>query len=106
MKILERDTLEAVMPGTTHRLDMDGVEAVIYYEDARRAHMLLPDGKNFSGSWQLHDDGYSVDWTNGPSASWKLGLDDGAILFIVEHVTYKRAVDLQRVEWQAPQVLQ
>ena len=97
MKILERDTLEAVMPGTTHRLDMDCVEAVIYYEDARRAHMLLPDGKNFSGSWQLHDDGYSVDWTNGPSASWKLGLDDGAIHYIdVEGTARAR---LTRIEY-------
>lgn len=82
MKILAKDTLEAVMPGTTHRLDMGGMEAVIYYEDAQRAHMLLPDGKAYSGRWRLDRDGYSVDWTNGPSAAWKLGRDEGGVHYI------------------------
>lgn len=82
MKILERDTLEAMLPGATHRLDMGGVEAVIYYEDASRAHMLLPEGKSYSGDWRLHDDGYSVDWTNGPSARWKLGRAEDGIHYI------------------------
>lgn len=82
MKILDKDTLEAVMPGATHRLDMGGVTAVIYYEDESRAHMLLPDGKAYSGRWRLHDDGYSVDWKDGPSAAWKLGREDGAIHYI------------------------
>ncbi len=82
MRFLDRDTLEAVMPGTTHRLDMGGVEAIIYYENAERAHMLLPDGKAFSGVWRLDGEGYSVDWTGGPSATWKLGLEDGAIHYV------------------------
>lgn len=82
MKILDRDTLETVMPGTTHRLDMGGAEAVIYYEDENQAHMLLPDGKAYSGRWRLEGDGYSVDWTNGPSAAWKLGHDGSAVHYI------------------------
>jgi hypothetical protein len=82
MKILRKDILEALMRGATHRLDMGGVEAVIYYEDAMQAHMLLPDGKAYSGRWRLADDGYSVDWTNGPSASWKLGHDGDMIHYI------------------------
>ncbi|MEX0954409.1 MAG: hypothetical protein WDZ83_04260 [Rhizobiaceae bacterium] len=82
MKILDQDTLMAVMPGATHRLDMGGVTAVIYYEDESRAHMLLPDGKDYSGRWRLHEDGYSVDWKDGPSAAWKLGRADGAIHYI------------------------
>ncbi len=82
MKILDRNTLQAMMPGTTHRLDMGEVEAIIYYEDESQAHMQLPDGKTYSGRWRLEGDGYSVDWTNGPSATWKLGHDGGKIHYI------------------------
>ncbi|MBO6718938.1 MAG: hypothetical protein JJ913_13355 [Rhizobiaceae bacterium] len=82
MKILEKDTLEAIMPGTTHRLDMGNVEAIIFYEDAEKAHMLLPDGKAYSGKWELRERGYSVDWTNGPSATWQLGRADGSIHYL------------------------
>ena len=82
MKILEKDTLEAIMPGTTHRLDMGNVEAIIFYEDDEKAHVLLPDGKTYSGKWCLSERGYSVDWTNGPRAAWQLGRADGSIHYI------------------------
>lgn len=82
MTILDKDTLAVIMIGTTHSLDMNGKEATIYYETVTRAHMRLPDGTRRSGHWRLVEDGYAVDWENGPSASWKLVHRDGAIDYV------------------------
>lgn len=96
MKMLDRDTLEAIMPGTTHRLEMGGAEAIIYYEDEDKAHMLLPDGKAYSGRWRLEGDGYSVDWTDGPSAAWKLGRAAGGIHYVdVEGMARARLTSIE-----------
>lgn len=34
--------------------------------------MLLPDGTRYHGTWRLDEDGYRVDWRDGPTASWQL----------------------------------
>ena len=60
MTILRKDTLSLIMPGTTHVIDMGGKQAFIYYENATEAHMLLPDGRRYHGSWELGDDGYTL----------------------------------------------
>jgi len=72
MSILDRNALCAIMPGATHVLDMGGRQAFLYYEDERRAHMLLPDGTRRHGEWRLTAEGYEVDWRDGPHAAWKL----------------------------------
>ena len=82
MSILDRDALSLIMPGATHVLDMGGRQAVLYYENERRAHMLLPDGTRRHGEWRLTADGYEVDWQGGPSAAWKLDRRPGGIDYL------------------------
>ncbi len=84
MAILNRDLLAVIMLGATHVIDMGGKEAFIYYENQRKAHMLLPDGTRFDGDWSLLDDGYRVEWKQGPSGSWKLDHTPGAIDYLDE----------------------
>lgn len=82
MTILKRDSLAVVMTGTTHTIDVDGKNAFIFYKDETEAHMLMPDGKRFSGRWEMLEDGYRVDWTDGPNGSWKLDHRPGAIDYL------------------------
>ena len=82
MAILRKDTLRIIMVGATHVIDMGGKTAFIHYETEETAHMLLPDGTRFDGSWSLLDDGYRVEWTNGPTGSWKLDYNPGAIDYV------------------------
>ena len=83
MAILHKDTLRIIMVGATHVVDMGGGKtAFIHYETAKTAHMLLPDGTRYDGNWSLLDDGYSVEWANGPTGSWKLDHNPGAIDYV------------------------
>ena len=82
MTILNKDTLAIIMIGTTHVIDMGGESAFIHYETAEKAHMLLPDGSRFHGQWALLDDGYKVEWADGPAGAWKLDHRPGAIDYI------------------------
>lgn len=70
------------MVGATHVIDMGGKIAFIYYETSERTHMLLPDGTRYGGRWELLDDGYRVEWTNGPAGVWKLDHKPGAIDYV------------------------
>jgi hypothetical protein len=80
--ILTKDILETIMVGATHVIDMGGKTAFIYYENAERAHMLLPDGTRFDGRWELLDAGYRVEWTNGPTGVWSLAYGPGTIDYV------------------------
>ncbi|MCG6857042.1 MAG: hypothetical protein LJE67_03155 [Salaquimonas sp.] len=104
MAKLDEPALAAIMVGATHVLDLDGKEAVIYYQDADKAHMLLPDGTALSGKWRLEKGGYSVDWTNGPNASWSLdNYASGRIGYV--DATGTRRADLTRIEFGNPENL-
>ncbi|WP_163266425.1 hypothetical protein [Chelativorans alearense] len=72
MPVLENTALALLLVGTTHVLSVGGKEAVIYYEDEDTAHMLLPDGTAYTGSWRMEAKSYAVDWHDGPSARWML----------------------------------
>lgn len=82
MAILNKDALFLIMLGTTHVIDMGGKQAFMYYENATDAHMLLPDGTRYHGIWRLGEDGYSVEWRGGPSASWQLDHTPGVISYV------------------------
>ncbi|MEO5758137.1 MAG: hypothetical protein ABIQ51_14910 [Mesorhizobium sp.] len=82
MTILNKETLAIIMAGTTHVIDMGGKNAFIHYETGERAHMLLPDGTRFHGQWRLLDDGYKVEWQDGPTGVWKLDHAPGAIDYV------------------------
>ena len=82
MMTLERPMLAAILVHTTHEIDMgEGRQATIYYESENRAHMRRPDGVVMTGSWRLLDDGYAIDWQNGPSATWMLKAAPGRISY-------------------------
>lgn len=83
MHTLEKPTLAALLINATHEIDMgEGRHASIYYETESRARMRLPGGLIMSGEWRLLEDGYAVDWQNGPSATWKLAAGPGCIAYI------------------------
>lgn len=82
MTILNKDALAIIMIGTTHVIDMGGKNAFIHYETADRAHMLLPDGTRHHGHWTLLEDGYKVEWKDGPAGSWRLDYTPGAIDYV------------------------
>jgi hypothetical protein len=82
MAILARNALEIIMVGTTHVVDLNGKSAFIYYETDERAHMRLPDGTTYHGQWELLDEGYRVEWTNGPAGTWNLDHQPGVIDYI------------------------
>jgi len=82
LAILDKNALEIVMVGATHVIDMGGKSAFIYYETSERAHMRLPDGTSYHGRWQLLQDGYHVEWSDGPSGTWRLDRTPGEINYI------------------------
>lgn len=80
MLTLQRPVLSALLVGATHEIDMgEGRQATIYYETENRAHMRRPDGAVMTGDWSLLDDGYAIEWRNGPSATWTLKAGPGHI---------------------------
>ncbi|CDX61170.1 conserved hypothetical protein [Mesorhizobium plurifarium] len=103
MTILNRDALAIIMAGTTHVIDMGGKNAFIYYETDDRAHMLLPDGKRYHGVWTLLDDGYEIEWTDGPTGSWKLDHTPGAIDYV--DATGAARGRISRIDFGDPQRL-
>lgn len=83
MDILSQATLAVIMVGATHYVDIGAPkDAVIYYESATEAHMVLPDGVSFSGAWRFTDQGYHVDWRDGPSGDWTLSYAPGRIGYV------------------------
>lgn len=83
MIVRDRNTLSALLVGSTHYIGMGpGKEAAVYYRTADEAHMGLPDGTRRSGTWRLTDTGYHVDWTDGPSADWQIDVEPGRIAYV------------------------
>lgn len=103
MAILKRDALAIIMAGATHVIDMGGKTAFIHYETDDRAHMLLPDGTRYHGVWTLLDDGYRVEWTDGPTGSWKLDHTPGAIDYL--DATGAARGRISRIDFGDPQHL-
>ena len=103
MTILNRDTLAIIMVGTTHVIDMGGKNAFIHYETEDRAHKLLPDGTRFHGLWTLLDDGYKVEWKDGPAGAWKLDHTPGAIDYV--DATGASRGRISRIDFGDPQRL-
>lgn len=82
MMTLEKPVLAAILIRTTHEVDLgEGRQATIYYETEDRAHMRLPDGVTMTGDWHLLDDGYAIEWQNGPSGRWTLKAMPGRISY-------------------------
>jgi hypothetical protein len=83
MDFLSATVIGVMMVGTTHYVDIGAPrEAVIYYEDAEVAHMVLPDGASWTGAWHLTDAGYHVAWEQGPSGDWQLNYTPGRIGYV------------------------
>jgi hypothetical protein len=75
--------LAVLMVGATHYVDVGrGKDAVIYYPTETAAHMVLPDGKTFKGTWQATQRGYFVSWNDGPRGEWKITYAPGRFVYI------------------------
>jgi hypothetical protein len=82
MLTLEKPVLAALLVHATHEIDVgEGRQATIYYETESRAYMRRPDGIVMTGDWRLLDDGYAIEWHDGPSATWTLKAATGRISY-------------------------
>lgn len=82
MTFLEGKLLAIFMVGSTHYVDVGkGTDAVIYYPTETEAHMSVPDGPTWKGALELREDGYFVDWTEGPAGAWKIGYEPGVFTY-------------------------
>ncbi|MEZ5668674.1 MAG: hypothetical protein R3F55_14785 [Alphaproteobacteria bacterium] len=83
MEFLAREALTGLMVGSTHYVDIgQPKEAAIYYADAERAYMTLPDGRALAGDWHFTADGYHVAWTGGPRADWRIAFAPGRLAYV------------------------
>lgn len=72
-----------LMIGSTHYVDIGlNEDAVIYYQDATVSYMRLPDKPVMVGSLEIQEDGYFVDWAQGPEGNWKIGFEPGTFTYI------------------------
>ncbi|MEM1286816.1 MAG: hypothetical protein AAGH60_00530 [Pseudomonadota bacterium] len=104
MEFLSASVMGVLMVGATHYVDIGAdTNAVIFYEDEKAAHMVLPNGASFSGAWELTDEGYHVSWQDGPSASWRLNYAPGRIGYVNEEG--KELGTVKRIEFGNPEAL-
>ena len=83
MAILEKAVLAILTIGSTHYVDIgQDTDAVIYYADESRVHMVLPGGPQMNGDWHLLPNGYHVKWENGPEGDWKISYEPGVLTYI------------------------
>lgn len=83
LQTLPRAALEPLMVGSTHYIDVGKpVEAVIYYETSKKAHMFFPSGKTVEGAWRYTDTGYFVNWKDGPEGDWRIAFEPGRLVYL------------------------
>ena len=83
MKKLTGETLQTLMVGCTHYLDIGKeTDAVIYYASATVAHMTLPAGPTYKGSIKINHDGYVTNWEGGPQGGWQIGYEPGNFTYV------------------------
>ena len=83
MTFLEGPVLAFAILGMTHYVDIGRPDpAVIYYESAREAHMVLPGAPAMKGELTMLGSGYHVAWADGPSGDWKIARDGEAVIYI------------------------
>ena len=71
------------MVGATHVIDMGGKTAFIHYEtEDDGAYAACPTAHATTAAGSLLDDGYRVEWNNGPTGSWQLDHNPGAIDYV------------------------
>ena len=82
--ILRKDQLALLITGNTLYLDIGKeTDAVIYYGAANDAYMRMPGNDALmSGSWRLGDDGYAVEWRDGPKAEWAVEHEAGRFTYL------------------------
>lgn len=83
MSMILGNALAMLMIGSTHYVDVGLKEdAVIYYPTATVAYMRLPDKPVMTGKLKLEEDGYFVNWAEGPEGSWKISYEPGTFTYI------------------------
>ena len=72
-----------LMIGSTHYVDV-GLEedAVIYYESDTVTHMRLPNKPVMVGRLEMQENGYFVNWKDGPEGDWKISYEPGTFTYI------------------------
>lgn len=83
MTILTGQILAVLMIGSTHYVDVGKAsDAVIYYPSETEAHMRVPDGPSWTGALEMRQDGYFVNWQDGPEGGWQISYEPGVITYI------------------------
>lgn len=82
MTILTRQTLQHILPDTTHVLERNGKEAYVHLARDGSGHMLLEDGETRAGTWRMLDDGYATEWDTGDRGEWTLQSDTDGLAYV------------------------
>jgi len=83
MEFMVKEMLLAVLLGTTHYVDTGKPQpAIIYYEDAKVAHMRLPNGNALKGAWRMTDAGYAVAWGDGTESEWRIAREPERLYYV------------------------
>jgi hypothetical protein len=83
MTILREETLQVLLPGFTHHVDIgQPTDALISYDPSGSARMVLPGKEPMTGQWHLVADGYHVAWEGGPAGNWQIRHGVGRLTYI------------------------
>lgn len=66
---LDRAQLDGLLTSQTVYLDTPGGEALIHFRADTTSFARLPNGVQMQGTWGLIDNGYCIDWVDGPQNS-------------------------------------
>ncbi|MEM7723967.1 MAG: hypothetical protein AAF376_16580 [Pseudomonadota bacterium] len=79
--------LDGLLTSQTVYLDTPVGEALIYFRADAASFARLPNGVQMQGTWALTEDGYCVDWVNGPQNSCTQVVRSADALHMVDSAT-------------------
>lgn len=82
MTLLDQETLQFILPDTTHILERNGQDAYVYLRRDGACHMLLDTGETRTGKWRVIDHGYATEWDGGQKGDWTLEATDEGIAYV------------------------
>lgn len=82
MTVLMKETLQFLLPGTTHVLERNGKDAYVYLGRDGTGHMLLDTGETRTGTWRLLEDGYATQWDGGQRGEWTLEATPEGVAYV------------------------
>ncbi len=97
MTVLQQDSLNVLLAGFTHHVDIgQGTDATISYGADGLARMVLPGKDPMTGRWHALPAGYHIAWDDGPAGDWQIAHAAGRLTYI--DPTGREAGTVTRIE--------